>query len=133
MEHAYWPLRVRETDPAGGRATANVLLGKVSPPGRPHFTWPKAPALRLARTPRHLPHLDEELLEIAHHRRVALRQRCRDAVPQREQILQALSAVRVLRLVRHLADPVEETAAVSYTHLRAHETRHDLVCRLLLE
>ena len=22
---------------------------------------------------------------------------------------------------------------VSYTHLRAHETRHDLVCRLLLE
>src|SRR5450756_2814578 len=23
--------------------------------------------------------------------------------------------------------------AVSYTHLRAHETRHDLVCRLLLE
>src|SRR5450756_897848 len=26
-------------------------------------------------------------------------------------------------------DPV----TVSYTHLRAHETRHDLVCRLLLE
>src|SRR5450756_1766883 len=25
------------------------------------------------------------------------------------------------------------TEAVSYTHLRAHETRHDLVCRLLLE
>ena len=25
------------------------------------------------------------------------------------------------------------TDAVSYTHLRAHETRHDLVCRLLLE
>src|SRR5450756_2971662 len=25
------------------------------------------------------------------------------------------------------------THAVSYTHLRAHETRHDLVCRLLLE
>src|SRR5659263_740194 len=24
-------------------------------------------------------------------------------------------------------------ASVSYTHLRAHETRHDLVCRLLLE
>src|SRR5450756_832654 len=28
---------------------------------------------------------------------------------------------------------VEEAPAVSYTHLRAHETRHDLVCRLLLE
>src|SRR5665648_1233860 len=25
-----------------------------------------------------------------------------------------------------------EEKAVSYTHLRAHETRHDLVCRLLL-
>ena len=28
---------------------------------------------------------------------------------------------------------VEDKDAVSYTHLRAHETRHDLVCRLLLE
>src|SRR5450756_2753912 len=27
----------------------------------------------------------------------------------------------------------EPTGPVSYTHLRAHETRHDLVCRLLLE
>src|SRR5450759_4962520 len=26
-----------------------------------------------------------------------------------------------------------DVGAVSYTHLRAHETRHDLVCRLLLE
>ena len=26
-----------------------------------------------------------------------------------------------------------DAEAVSYTHLRAHETRHDLVCRLLLE
>src|SRR5450756_2729430 len=25
------------------------------------------------------------------------------------------------------------TGSVSYTHLRAHETRHELVCRLLLE
>src|SRR5450759_550083 len=30
--------------------------------------------------------------------------------------------------------PAQRSAAtVSYTHLRAHETRHDLVCRLLLE
>ena len=27
----------------------------------------------------------------------------------------------------------ETSRSVSYTHLRAHETRHDLVCRLLLE
>src|SRR5450756_2913579 len=27
----------------------------------------------------------------------------------------------------------QKCMSVSYTHLRAHETRHDLVCRLLLE
>src|SRR5450756_2956593 len=31
------------------------------------------------------------------------------------------------------SEPPEGVASVSYTHLRAHETRHDLVCRLLLE
>src|SRR5450756_2297318 len=31
------------------------------------------------------------------------------------------------------ADSSLHPSAVSYTHLRAHETRHDLVCRLLLE
>src|SRR5450756_648051 len=30
------------------------------------------------------------------------------------------------------SDP-RDLAPVSYTHLRAHETRHDIVCRLLLE
>ena len=30
-------------------------------------------------------------------------------------------------------DKLTHVEAVSYTHLRAHETRHDLVCRLLLE
>src|SRR5450756_3155540 len=29
--------------------------------------------------------------------------------------------------------PSSSLTPVSYTHLRAHETRHDLVCRLLLE
>src|SRR5450756_2816069 len=28
---------------------------------------------------------------------------------------------------------LDRPVTVSYTHLRAHETRHDLVCRLLLE
>src|SRR5450756_2689927 len=34
-----------------------------------------------------------------------------------------------------LLDPLgqQSKVAVSYTHLRAHETRHDIVCRLLLE
>src|SRR5450756_2256163 len=30
-------------------------------------------------------------------------------------------------------ESMNEVRTVSYTHLRAHETRHDLVCRLLLE
>src|SRR5450756_2868987 len=34
-----------------------------------------------------------------------------------------------VRVKNHIHRP----RAVSYTHLRAHETRHDLVCRLLLE
>src|SRR5450759_5891885 len=37
-------------------------------------------------------------------------------------------------LVGHMIDVLEGyMKTVSYTHLRAHETRHDLVCRLLLE
>src|SRR5450756_3044870 len=32
-------------------------------------------------------------------------------------------------LVRESGKPRHEAEAVSYTHLRAHETRHDLVCR----
>src|SRR5450759_4364051 len=33
----------------------------------------------------------------------------------------------------NLAIAWDVVRSVSYTHLRAHETRHDLVCRLLLE
>src|SRR5450756_3069837 len=32
-----------------------------------------------------------------------------------------------------IAERLATATPVSYTHLRAHETRHDLVCRLLLE
>src|SRR5665648_1125583 len=32
-----------------------------------------------------------------------------------------------------IKNEAERCGTVSYTHLRAHETRHDLVCRLLLE
>src|SRR5450756_1680759 len=35
-----------------------------------------------------------------------------------------------IKSLRHGKPSIE---SVSYTHLRAHETRHDLVCRLLLE
>src|SRR5450756_2880014 len=43
-------------------------------------------------------------------------------------------AQRILSLlIRHANDIALTLIAVSYTHLRDHETRHDLVCRLLLE
>src|SRR5450756_1466063 len=35
--------------------------------------------------------------------------------------------------VKNLSIYANALQPVSYTHLRAHETRHDLVCRLLLE
>src|SRR5450756_2588817 len=79
-------------------------------------------------------------------------------IPAGRQLPAALAALEVLRGVRPpqlqvaheggrnregLLVPLEEPAggrpeprcvvSVSYTHLRAHETRHDLVCRLLLE
>ena len=38
-----------------------------------------------------------------------------------------------LDALRDLDDPLTLTTPVSYTHLRAHETVLDLVCRLLLE
>ena len=42
--------------------------------------------------------------------------------------------LRTFRAVYNRAVDLRKASyAVSYTHLRAHETRHDLVCRLLLE
>src|SRR5450759_2302208 len=38
-----------------------------------------------------------------------------------------------LHAVGTYEEAVDSISSVSYTHLRAHETRHDLVCRLLLE
>ena len=35
--------------------------------------------------------------------------------------------------VQEIVDAARRTGAVSYTHLRAHETPEHLVCRLLLE
>src|SRR5450759_5864162 len=57
----------------------------------------------------------------------------RITIEQFEQNLQQNLAEiqRLLKEKRYEPSPV--LRAVSYTHLRAHETRHDLVCRLLLE
>src|SRR5665648_1216417 len=59
-----------------------------------------------------------------------------------KELVDHLVTPRVIWLMVPAGDPIEEVLfgenglsqfPVSYTHLRAHETRHDLVCRLLLE
>src|SRR5450759_3284164 len=51
----------------------------------------------------------------------------------KRQILHCDALHPAERPPRLLRGAVDQIIAVSYTHLRAHETRHDLVCRLLLE
>src|SRR5450756_2934355 len=61
-----------------------------------------------------------------------------DGAVQVEQISRKIAELRILRDERSAADEsapilvISQFTPVSYTHLRAHETRHDLVCRLLL-
>src|SRR5450756_2691990 len=44
------------------------------------------------------------------------------------------SAATMIMVLSSVSRPTTPASSpVSYTHLRAHETRHDLVCRLLLE
>src|SRR5665648_379196 len=46
----------------------------------------------------------------------------------------SFASVDVTPMVEEAAEvQIDDKVPVSYTHLRAHETRHDLVCRLLLE
>src|SRR5450756_2825389 len=52
--------------------------------------------------------------------------------PSDSFFLGEIDGVRVAFLPRHARGHRILPGAVSYTHLRAHETRHDLVCRLLL-
>ena len=65
----------------------------------------------------------------------SVRLRVRQALPSQD--MRAHTVVVLLYFSACQGWPVfgkERTpVAVSYTHLRAHETRHDLVCRLLLE
>ena len=45
----------------------------------------------------------------------------------------AVDARRDVQILQHLGQSTDHPVPVSYTHLRAHETVLDLVCRLLLE
>ena len=55
----------------------------------------------------------------------------RKAILEHEESIETLAAA--LAALPGLQEQLRRFNAVSYTHLRAHETRHDLVCRLLLE
>src|SRR5450759_3495804 len=48
-------------------------------------------------------------------------------------IMKAGGSLTALPIIETQAGDVSAYIPVSYTHLRAHETRHDIVCRLLLE
>src|SRR5450756_226883 len=51
-----------------------------------------------------------------------------------EEVVNYVAAMNYgLNRLKELPLSLRLIRAVSYTHLRAHETRHDLVCRLLLE
>src|SRR5665648_1225345 len=48
-------------------------------------------------------------------------------------VITSCAPKRAFRYPEKAAKSAPDIAPVSYTHLRAHETRHDIVCRLLLE
>src|SRR5450759_504881 len=51
---------------------------------------------------------------------------------ERSNCIDAASSIGIEQRAERLFVKSRQFIAVSYTHLRAHETRHDLVCRLLL-
>ena len=53
--------------------------------------------------------------------------------PIYEQIVSEMTDEQRCVIEKYVGLTEQCAEAVSYTHLRAHETRHDLVCRLLLE
>src|SRR5450756_2749843 len=102
----------------GGPRTARVTepraRGNAASTGASASYGPPSPACRRRRRERHdqgqdLHHAHQDL---RHPARAPGTRRPRERLPERRE--------------RH-------HGPVSYTHLRAHETRHDLVCRLLLE
>src|SRR5659263_304403 len=50
-----------------------------------------------------------------------------------DNIQMSVELITPVAMEKELRFAIREGGPVSYTHLRAHETRHDLVCRLLLE
>ena len=52
---------------------------------------------------------------------------------QKDNIIKIWAEMKGWTYLNKQGIQLDTLRTVSYTHLRAHETRHDLVCRLLLE
>ena len=71
---------------------------------------------------------DTEAIEVEPEERIhALDEEVDEFAEQNTMLLDSLKRLKAD------FDNYRKRMPVSYTHLRAHETRHDLVCRLLLE
>src|SRR5450756_1019239 len=77
--------------------------------------------------------VEQVTLESVHAEKPQCGARPRHASSMRAVTLGSWGLDRGIRLPVPRADRPRLRGPVSYTHLRAHETRHDLVCRLLLE
>src|SRR5450759_4943758 len=108
-----WPLAMVWT------CRSAFILGPLSATWAAFLAVARAVALLLLAPAQALLH---ELVDVAVHDRLDV-----PGLHRRPVVLDHL--VRREDIGADLAAP----GAVSYTHLRAHETRHDLVCRLLLE
>src|SRR5659263_3697 len=86
--------------------------------------WPKVGIIRLDE-PQATSCRSELIMRIARPVSAAMR-------PYSSAVLCPICQGPSISLPRHHSCTPWGSSAVSYTHLRAHETRHDLVCRLLL-
>src|SRR5659263_494451 len=73
--------------------------------------------------------IEPELRRIAEQPRQAQGHRRTDRPPTAQQLVDRLAGDAQSLGKTDDREPVVGQEAVSYTHLRAHETRHDLVCR----
>src|SRR5450756_108947 len=89
---------------------------------------------KLAEAKRKLPDIHIRICDVSREaERKSLYQWATTSFPLLNVLINNAGIQRRIDFKQGIADLLSGEEAVSYTHLRAHETRHDLVCRLLLE
>src|SRR5659263_307733 len=82
-----------------------------------------------------LPGLLVEINHIEEEGDALFQQAMKDLFSSNAEAIEVIKWQNIFNCLENVLDACENVAdvmeAVSYTHLRAHETRHDLVCRLL--